>query len=91
MRIRNDTIKVFLSLFSKDLAKKLPITVYDGIINLQINKSTCDFCQIFVLHKIYVILHGLPKLSIVHLFMSLFIIPSQSIIGIFYQRFDKGV
>ena len=42
--------------------ESLPITVCDGIINLSINKSTCDFCQIFLLDKgFHAILYGLPN------------------------------
>ena len=44
-------IEVFLNAFAKGLAKILPIIVCDGIINLQINKRTYDFCQIYLLDK----------------------------------------
>ena len=39
----------FLNTFAKGLTSILATTVCDGIINLQINKSTCDFSQIFLL------------------------------------------
>ena len=31
--------------------ESMSITVCDGILNLSINKNTCDFCQIFLLDK----------------------------------------
>ena len=85
------TIKVFLNPFAKGLAILLQNTVCDGIINLQINKITCDFCQIFCLINV-LILYGLPKIQIqmyiycIHWFMSLFIIELQSIIGNFFPN-----
>ena len=82
------TIEGFSKLCQK-FSKKLPITVCDGIFNLSINKSTCDFCQrFFCFTKVFnAILYGLPTIYCIQLFMSLFIIPSQSIY--YWQNFAK--
>ena len=48
----HDSLKKLIRGFSKPICqrfcKDLPITVCDGMINLQINKGACDFCQIFL-------------------------------------------
>ena len=70
--------------FSEHICARFSIIVCDWIINVQINESTCDFCQIFLLDKrcsnwfakkyqIYI--------CCIDFFMSLFILSSQSIIG----------
>ena len=87
----NGTVEVFLNPFAKGLAKHLPITVCDGIINLQINKSTTDFCQIFLLDKdVNVILYTLSKKSNVYIlysFIDIFIY--NSIIKYYWENFAK--
>ena len=88
--VTKNTFEDFLNPFAKGLAQILPITVCDGTINLEINTSTCDFCQIFLLDKICYFdcdFEWFTKdyqmyIYCIYLFRSLFIIPSQSIIGI---------
>ena len=69
------------------LVKFLPITVCDGIINLQINKSVCDFCHIFLLDKWcssqFCMVYQKYQIYIycIHLLMSLFTIQLRGIIG----------
>ena len=75
--------------FSKPLCQ---ITVCGGIINLQINKSTCHFCQIFLLDKRCPVqfLYGLPKVSNVHLLYSfIHVFIYNSITNYYWQNFAK--
>ena len=68
------SIEVFLNPF----AKKIANTICDGIINLQINKSTCDFCQTSVryfclINDVLCMVYRKNKTYIycIHLFMSI--------------------
>ena len=93
-KICDNTIKVFLNAFAEGLAIFLPITVCHGIINLQINKSTCDFCQIFCLDKGYSIWFSIvySKKSNVHLlysFIHVIILSHTVIIKFFCKHLAK--
>ena len=65
--------------------------VCDGSINLQIYKSTCDFCQIFLPDFVWFTKKYQMYIYCTHLFRSLFIIPSQIVIGKILPAFGKGV
>ena len=76
--------------------ESFPKTVCDGIFNLSINKSTCDFCQIFLLDKrcstqfcvIYQIKSNVYLMYIYYilLFMFFFLIPSQSVLAKAFRK-----
>ena len=65
--------------------ENLPITVCDGIFNLSINKSTCAFCQIFLLDKrcsmqFCMVCQIKCNVHLLYSFILVFI-PSQSVFG----------
>ena len=45
------TIEVFLNPFGKGLAKLLPLKFAMELLIYRLIKSTCDFCQVFLLDK----------------------------------------
>ena len=89
-----ETIEVFLNPFAKGLAKLLPITVCDEIFNLQIHKSTCDFCQIFLLDKrsfmrFCIVYPKKPNEHLLYSFIHVFI--HNSITKYCWQNFAKAL
>ena len=75
--------------FSRFGEESLPTTVCDGIFNLSINKSTCDFCQMFLLDKrcsmqFYMVYQIKSNVYLLYSFIHVFIY--NSITKCFWQR-----
>ena len=87
-------IEFLLNPLAKGLANFLPITVCDGIINLQINKSICDFCQIFLLDKwcslqFCMTYQNILNVHLLYLFIHIFV--HNSITKYYWQNFAKDI